>query len=100
MQANVAADMFRDILKKCESKADVAGYDVLEKICLSTLAEIILRAEEGDYEEVEKLYKRLCKYCPPYIGSGFLYFVYGSYLLESIWKQGCHRKHEAEELHK
>ena len=99
VQANVAADMFRDILKKCESKADVAGYDVLEKICLSTLAEIILRGEDGDYEEVEKLYKKLCKDCPPYIGSGFLYFVYGSYLLESIWKQGSHRKDEAEELH-
>ena len=100
MQANVAADMFRDILKKCESKADVDGYDVLEEICLSTLAEIILRGEDGDYEEVEKIYKKLCKNCPPYIGCGFLYFVYGSYLLESIWKQGCHRKDEAEELHK
>ena len=99
VQADVAAEMFRDILKQCESKAGVAGYDVLEDICLSTLADIILRGEEGNYKGVEKLYKKLCKNCPPYIGSGFLYFVYGSYLLESIWKQGCHRKDEAEELH-
>lgn len=100
VQGNVAADMFRDIFKKCESKADVAGYNDLEKTCLISLAELIPRGEEEDYEEVEKLYKKLCKNCPPYIGSGFLYFVYGSYLLESIWKQGCHRKDEAEELHK
>ena len=100
VQANIAAGMFRNILSKCESKADVAAYNVLEKICLSTLAEIILRDEEGDYAEAEAIYKKLCKDCPPYIGSGFLYFVYGSYLLESIWKQGCHRKDEAEELHK
>ena len=98
--AHANADMFRDILEKCESKADVAGYNVVEEICSSTLAEIILRDQEGDHEEVEKIYKKVCKNCPPYIRSRCSYFIHGSFLLESIWKQGCHRKDEAEGLHK
>ena len=98
--ANVAAYMFRDVIKKCEKKAGIAGYKGLQKVRLSTLAEIILRDEKGDYKEAEEIYRKLCKNGLPYKGTSCLYFIYGSGLLESIWKQGCHRKDEAENLHK
>ena len=86
--ANVAADMFRDVIKKCEKKAGVIGYNGLQKVRLSTLAEIILRDEKGDYEEAEKIYRKLSKNSPPYKETTSLSFIYGSGLLESIWKQG------------
>ena len=100
VQPNVAADMFRDIIKRCERKANVPGYNGLQKVRLSTLAEIILKDKKGDYKEAEKIYRKLYKDCLRDKGARCLYFIYGSNLLESVWKQGCHRKDEAEKLHK
>ena len=91
------ADMLY-ILELCLDSADVVGYDVLHEICLSTSAKT-LRDEEGNYEEAEKIYRKLWENCPPKQDPD-LYFVCGSCLLESIWKQGCHKNDEAEKLHK
>ena len=98
-QANVAADIYRDILRKCENKADVADYYNLQNMCLAALAALTLRHEEGDYKEAERIY-RLLYNRPPHIGNPCFHFLYGSHLLDSIWKQGCQRKDEAENLQK
>ena len=98
-QANVAADMYRDILRKCKNKTDVADYYDLQFMCLTALADLTMRHEEGDYKEAEKIYRTLYKR-PPHKGNRCFHFVHGSSLLESIWKQGCHRNDEAEKLHK
>ena len=99
-QANVAANIYRDILRKCENKTDVTNYYNVQTMCLFSLAECILMHEEGDYKEAEEIYRKLYKSGPPSKEATSLYFRYGSGLLECIWKQDDQRKDEAEELHK
>ena len=100
VKADVAADIYRDILRKCENKTDVADYDYIQNMCLASLTECTLMREEGDYKEAEKIYRKLCKNGPPYKATTCFSFKTGSNLLECIWKQGDQRKDEAEEVHK
>ena len=97
--ANVAADIYRDILRKCENKANVADYFDVQNLCLTALADLTLKYETGDYKGAERIYRKL--YNRPHDkGTPCFNYLYGSCLLDSIWKQGRQRKDEAEELQK